>query len=101
MTLPPPPSLAQLRRRRKEILAVAADRGASNVRVFGSVARGEARDGSDVDLLVDLEEGRSLFDLGGLYMDLVDLLGYEVDAGTPASLKERIRTPVLTEAVPI
>jgi predicted nucleotidyltransferase len=96
---PGPPSLTALRERRQEILAVAARHGAYNVRVFGSVARGDASDGSDVDLLVDLEAGRSLIDLGGLFMDLVDLLGHDVDIGTPASLKERVRGRVLAEAV--
>ena len=78
---------------------LAARRGARNVRVFGSVARGEADERSDIDLLVELEPGRSLLDLGGLYMDLVELLGHEVDVGTVGSLKRRIRHRVLDEAV--
>ena len=65
--------------KREDILRVAARRGAFNVRVFGSVARGEADEKSDIDLLVDLEPGRSLFDLGGLLMDLQDLLGHKAD----------------------
>ncbi len=59
-----------LQEKRQEILAIAAKHGAYNVRIFGSVARGEADEQSDVDILVELEEGRSLFDLGGLLMDL-------------------------------
>lgn len=72
--------------------------GASNVPVFGSVARGSADAGSDVDFLVDLEKGRSLFDLGALLMDLSDLLGWEVDVVTEKSLRDRVRSRVLTEA---
>jgi predicted nucleotidyltransferase len=94
-----PPTLDELRARRDEILAVAASWGATNVRVFGSVARGEATDGADVDLLVDLERERTLLDLGGLVMDLRDLLGVPVDVGT--DVKPRIRERVLAEAVPL
>ena len=68
-----------LQEKREDILRTAARRGAFNVRVFGSVARGEADEKSDIDLLVDLEPGRSLFDLGGLLMDLQDLLGHKAD----------------------
>jgi predicted nucleotidyltransferase len=92
-------TLADLRNRADEVAAVAARRGASNVRVFGSVARGDTRPGSDVDLLVDLEPGRSLVDLGGLLMDLTELLGVEVDIVTVASLRPRVRSRVLSEAV--
>ena len=74
-----PPTLAALRKRRTELLAIAASHGATNVRVFGSVARGEARPDSDVDLLVDLEPKRTLFDLSGLILDLEDFLGRKVD----------------------
>lgn len=63
------------------------------------MARGDA--GSDVDLLAELEPGRSLFDLGGLLMELRDLLGGPVDVVTPAAPQERIRTRVLREAVPL
>lgn len=81
-----------------EILRIAARHGARNVRVFGSVARGEARPDSDVDFLVDMEPGRSLLDMGGLLMDLRDLLGLEVDVVTEYGLKPRIRERVLKEA---
>jgi predicted nucleotidyltransferase len=67
--------------------------------VFGSVARGEASDTSDVDFLVDLEEGRTLFDLGGLLMDLRDLLGCEVDVVTEAGLGPRFARRALSDAV--
>lgn len=94
-----PVTLESLRRAAAEITAVAHRRGASNVRVFGSVARGDAGASSDVDLLVDLDPDRSLFDLGGLLMDLAELLGADVDVVTEASLKPRMRSRVLAEAV--
>jgi predicted nucleotidyltransferase len=84
--------------KKKEILKIAAEHGARNVRIFGSVARGEARADSDVDFLVDMEPGRTLFDMGGLLMDLRDLLGLEVDVVTEHGLKPRIRDRVLKEA---
>jgi len=87
--------------RKEQILALAAKYGASNVRVFGSVARGTADENSDVDFLVNLAPGRSLFDLGGLLYELQKLLGRNVDVITPAGLRPRIRDRVLKEAVPI
>jgi len=90
-----------LRQKREEILRVAARRGARNVRVFGSVARGEASPESDIDLLVDLDPGRSLLDLGGLWVDLTDLLGTRVDVVTEKGLRDSIRQRVLSEAVPL
>lgn len=88
-----------LQEKREDILRIAAKRGAYNVRVFGSVARGEADSKSDIDILVDMEPGRSLFDLGGLLMDLQDLLGHDVDVVTERGLRERIRERVLKEAI--
>ena len=88
-----------LKDKREAILQIAAKHGARNVRVFGSVARGEADDQSDIDFLVDMEPGRSLLDLGGLLMDLQDLLGQNVDVVTERGLKPRIRERVLHEAV--
>jgi predicted nucleotidyltransferase len=84
--------------KKKEIRVIAAKHGARNVRVFGSVARGEARPDSDVDFLVDMEPGRTLLDLGGLLMELRDLLGLDVDVVTEHGLKPRIRDRVLKEA---
>lgn len=84
---------------REDILRIAARYGAYNVRVFGSVARGDTDAGSDVDLLVDLEPGRSLLDLGGLLMELQDLLVCDVDVITEKGLRPRIRQYVLDEAV--
>ena len=90
-----------LREKRAEILRIAAKHGAYNVRIFGSVSRGEADEASDVDFLVELEPGRSLFDLGGLLMDLENLLGRKVDVVTVRGLRKRIRARVLKEAVPL
>ncbi len=88
-----------LQEKRTEILQLCATYGAKRVRVFGSMARGEADSASDVDLLVDLEPGRSLFDLGGLQYELERLLGCKVDVVTERALKERIRDRVLREAI--
>jgi predicted nucleotidyltransferase len=90
-----------LQQRRQEILAIAAKHGAYNVRIFGSLARGEADEQSDVDILVELEEGRSLLDLGGLSMDLENLLECKVDVVTARGLRKRISECVLREAVPL
>ena len=90
-----------LKAKREEILRLAARHGARNVRLFGSVARGEADTESDVDVLVDMEPGRSLLDMGGLLMDLQELLGCRVDVVTERGLRERIRERVLQEAIPL
>jgi predicted nucleotidyltransferase len=90
-----------IRAKREEILQIAERYGASNVRVFGSVARGEADERSDIDFLVDLAPGRTLFDLGGLLMDLQETLGREVDVVTVPGLRDRIRERVLRESVPL
>lgn len=86
---------------RSEILAIANRYGARNLRVFGSVARGDARPESDLDLLVDMEPGRSLFDLGGLLAELQALLDIEVDVVTEKGLRPRVRADVLREAMPL
>jgi predicted nucleotidyltransferase len=88
-----------IQEKRDMVLALAARHGARNVRLFGSVSRDEAGPQSDVDILVDLEPGRSLFDLGGLLMDLEDLLGRKVDVVTEKGLHWYIRDKVLKEAV--
>jgi uncharacterized protein len=92
-------SLSELQARREEIMRTAEKYGAYNVRVFGSVARGEEDAQSDVDLLVDMEPGRSLFDLGGLLTDLQTVLGRDVDVVTEKGLRESIRNQVLSEVV--
>ena len=88
-----PRTIAELRSRRRQILAVARKHGASNVRVFGSVARGEADAASDIDLLVDMAPGQSLLDLAAMKLDLERLLGRPVDVGT--KLRERISVEVV------
>lgn len=87
--------------KRGEIFRLAARYGARNLRIFGSVARGEAGPGSDLDLLIDLETGRSLLDHVALAQDLEDLLGRRVDIVTEKALHWYIRDRVLSEAVPI
>lgn len=93
--------LDELRSRRADILALAARHGARNVRVFGSAARGEAGEFSDIDLLVDLDPGRSLLDHVALVQDLEDLLGRRVEVVTGTALHWYIRDRVLAEAVPL
>ena len=90
-----------LKAKREEILRVCTKYGAHNVRVFGSVARSEADEQSDIDFLVELEPGRTLFDLGGLQYDLEQLLGCWVDVVTERGLKPRVRERVLREALPL
>jgi predicted nucleotidyltransferase len=87
--------------KKEQILTLAAKYGAMNVRVFGSVANGTADKNSDIDFLVDLEKGRSLFDLGGLLMDLQKLLNRRVDVVTENGLHWYIKDRVLSEATPI
>ena len=86
--------------RRAEIVRLGEKYGARNIRVFGSVARGENVQDSDVDLLVDMEPGRTLFDLAGFVADVQDLLQIKVDVVTPGGLRY-LRQRVLSEAVPI
>jgi predicted nucleotidyltransferase len=91
----------QIRAKRNEILALAAKYGATNLRLFGSVVRGEAGPRSDVDILVDLEAGRSLLDQFGLGQDLEELLGCKVDVVTEKALHWYIKEKILQEAEPL
>jgi len=86
---------------RQEILRLAGRRGAHSLRVFGSVARGEANQNSDLDLLVAWEPGRSLMDHAGLVQDLEALLGMKVHVGTEKSLHWYARDRILQEATPL
>lgn len=88
-----------LKDKRDDILRIAARHGASNVRIFGSVARGEATAESDVDFLVELEPDRSLMDHAALMLDLEELLGRRVDVATERGLKPSFRERILEEAV--
>jgi predicted nucleotidyltransferase len=95
-------TLEDLRRSNRDtILALAERHGAQNVRVFGSIARGEATERSDIDLLVELRPERSLMDLGGLLMDLQASIGVRVDVATERMLRPEARRRVLAEAVPL
>lgn len=89
----------RLRRHRRAVIALTSRCGAHNVRVFGSVARGEDTDTSDIDLLVDLDERVSLVALSGLQRELTDLLGVAVDVVPATTLKPVIRDEVLAEAI--
>ena len=91
----------QIKHNRKDILRLAKRYGVTEMRVFGSTARGEDTPESDIDFLVELEPGRSLFDLGGLLVDLENLLGCKVDVLTEKSLHWYIREKVLQEAKPL
>jgi predicted nucleotidyltransferase len=94
-------NMRMLTERRTQILALAERYRAGDVRVFGSVARNENSEESDVDLLVKTKRGCSLFDLGGLLEDLKDLLRCEVDLVTEDGLKPRLRDRVMAEAKPL
>ena len=92
-------TLAELRQYREQIEAIASEHGVVAIRVFGSVARGDAGERSDVDLLVELEQGRGLFDLGAFLADVQELVGESVDVVTPNGLRSRIRDRVVQESV--
>jgi len=87
--------------RRNEILDLAGRYGAKNVRIFGSAARGEGGPASDVDLLVDMEKGRNLLDLVGLWQDLEELLGCRVDVITDGGMSPYLRERIYAEALPL
>ena len=90
-----------LRAKKDNVIQVAARHGASSVRVFGSVARGDADECSDIDILVDLDSSRTLLDHAALSLDLKELLGCEVDVVTTRGLRSRVRDRVLKEAIPL
>lgn len=94
------PSIA-LAEHRDAVRAIVLAHRATNPRVFGSTARGEDSTESDLDLLIDPIEGTTLFDLGTMSYELLDLLGVEVDIVTPRALPDRFRDRVLAEAVPV
>ena len=98
----PTPTLAILRDHREKILALAERYGAYNLRVFGSVARGDANQDSDVDLLVNFREGTSLFELSGFQQDLRKLLNVSVDVVEDhPKLRERFRQHILKDTMPL
>lgn len=91
--------LELLRSKKEVLLSLAAKRGMKNVRVFGSVARGDERPDSDIDFLVDVEPGRSLLDLAGWVLDLEENLNTKVDVVTARSVSPYMRNAVLNEAI--
>ncbi|HXT07959.1 MAG TPA: nucleotidyltransferase family protein [Roseiarcus sp.] len=91
----------RLNAHREAIRAIVAAHRASNLCVFGSVARGEDTEESDLDILIDPAQRMSLFNLGAIYNELAELLGVEVDVLTPNALPEKFRDRVLAEAAPI
>ncbi|MCL2659922.1 MAG: nucleotidyltransferase family protein [Acidobacteriaceae bacterium] len=94
-------SIEMVKEKRREILRIAEQYGASNVRIFGSVARGQDDERSDIDFLVELQPGRTLFDLGGLQMNLVKMFGRPVDVVMEKGIDARIRDTILKEAIPV
>lgn len=94
-------SLDEVRRHAGQILAIGARFGIRNIRVFGSVARGEADAESDLDLLIDVEPGHGYFDMAGFALEVEDLLGIFTQVATVDGLKLRIRDRVLAEAVAV
>ncbi len=91
----------KLQRQRPQLMAIAHRHGATNVRVFGSVVRGEDTETSDVDFLVDMQEGRSLLDLVGLQQDFEQFLGQRIDVLTERGLNRYLKERILTEARPL
>jgi predicted nucleotidyltransferase len=94
-------TLADVRSHKGALIAIAERHGATNIRVFGSIARGDNSNSSDLDLLVDLEAGRTLMDLGGLLMDLQEEIGTTVEVATERILRPELRVRVLSEAIPL
>jgi uncharacterized protein len=93
--------LRTIRSKRRAILRICRKHGAHSPRLFGSVARGQATPASDIDIVVDMEQGRSLLDQAALLVELRELLGRDVDVVTAQGLRDRIRERVLVEAVPL
>lgn len=88
-----------LQSKKRQIVEIAARHGARNVRIFGSVARGTARKGSDIDFLVEMDEGRSLLDHSALILDLERLLKRPVDVASERGLRRTVRKEVLKNAI--
>lgn len=95
------PQADRLRQQRRRLLDAADRHGIGHLRAFGSLARGEARTDSDVDLLVDLKPGRTLLDLAAFRREAAEILDLPVDVATPDMLKARFRDEVLSEALPL
>jgi len=91
-------SMGEILARREDILRIAAKHGAKDVRIFGSVLRGQAGEGSDLDVLIHMEEDRSLLDHIALMHELEDLLGCKVDVVEDDALHRQIRSRILAES---
>lgn len=94
-------TVEDLRLHRDEIVQIARQYGISNVRVFGSVARGESDEHSDLDLLIDVAPGRGYFEMAGFALDVEQLMGVFTQVATPNGLKKRMKARILAEAVPL
>ena len=94
-------TLSEIRAQREVIIGIASRHGARNVRLFGSTARGTSGSDSDIDLLVDLEPGRTLLDLGGLLVEMQNVIGTRIDVAMARMLRPEIRSQVLSEAIPL
>ena len=95
------PTLDSLRRQRKEILAIAAQYGASNIRIFGSVARGDATEGSDIDILVKFPPTYKLLQHAGLIVALKELLDRDVDVSVEGNVRQEYQPSIMHDAVPL
>jgi uncharacterized protein len=98
---PPGDPVRIIKSKRAAVLRIARKHGARSIRIFGSVARGDATHESDIDFLVDMEPDRGLFEQAAMLLELQDLLGRDVDVVTVAGLRDRIRDRVLGEAIPV
>jgi len=92
-------TLQEIRKYKNQIIAIGNQFGITNIKVFGSTVREESDQSSDVDLLVEVQSGRTLFDLGGFQMAIKDLINRDVDIVTDNGLRDRIKQTVLDEAV--
>ncbi len=94
-------NIGEVKAKREDILNIAKKHGAYNIRIFGSVVRGEAKQDSDLDVLIELEPNRSLFDHAALMVELQEIMNCKVDVVTEKGLRARIRENILKEAMPI
>ena len=101
MKTPRKPLNQLVKEKREEILSIAAKHGAQSIRIFGSVAKGEDTPESDVDFLVSMESGRSLFDMANMLVELQDLLNCNVDIVEPEGLHWFVKDQILKEAIPL
>jgi hypothetical protein len=94
-----PPTLEEIHEERDRILAIAAAHGVTNVRVFGSVARGDAQPDSDIDLLVDYPPHFSLLDLANLVNELEAVVGHKIEIASAAHLRDELRSYIMRDVI--